>query len=308
MLSVLVGVVILGVKLVAYWLSGSTAIFADALESVVHVVITVTMFFCLRYAQKPADEDHPYGHGRIEIVSIILEGGMVFLTALAVFWTAISNLIDGHEFIENPLSMGLMIVAMLINGGLGWHLIKTGKTYQSKILVADGHHVLADVWTSIGATVGFVLAWLGDMPWIDPVAALLLACVVLKAGIGLIRDAVKTLMDEADPELNSQVVDAINNAPDPCWLDVHNLRSRNLGDHIHVDFHLVIPGEWTVRQAHHVMHELESHILSSLNKTGSVMIHLDPPEEVADTLELGDHTSPGSKRIQVEDAIRTESD
>lgn len=277
-LSVAVGVLMLTLKLTAYLLTGSNALLADALESVVHVGATLVMYWCLRIAQEPPDREHPYGHGKVEYLSVGFEGGMVALAAVAVVWEVGKSLWRGAEVGEFGLGLGLSALAALINLVLGMYLVRTGRRTRSSILVADGHHVLSDVYTSAGGLLGFGLVWLTGKIWIDSLTALVLAGLVLWSGIALLRQAVRGLMDQADKVLLAQVVEVINQQRQPEWLDCHNLRVRTSGELVYVDFHLVVPAQWTVAHAHEVSEALERAILGKLGTGGAVFVHLDHPE------------------------------
>jgi cation diffusion facilitator family transporter len=277
-LSVAIGFLMLALKLTAYLLTASIALLSDALESVVHVGATLVMYWCLRIAHTPPDRDHPYGHGKVEYLSVGFEGGMVALSALAVWWEVAKSLWLGHQVGDIGLGMGLSAMAAVINLMLGAYLIRAGRRTHSSILVADGHHVLSDVYTSAGALVGIGLVWWTGRAWIDALTAVILACLVLWAGIGLLRQAVRGLMDQADKALLAQVVEVINRERVPEWLDCHNLRVRTSGDLVYIDFHLVVPAGWTVAHVHEVGERLEQAILTSLGKGGAVFVHLDHPE------------------------------
>lgn len=288
--SLLIGLVMLGLKMGAYVLTGSATILSDALESVVHVAAVVFMFWCFRFASAPPDAGHPYGHGRAEHLSIGFEGGAVVLAALAIAWEAVRGLIQGHQPQAIDLGFWLIVVAAVINLGLGSWLVAVGRRTRSPILEADGQHVLSDVWTSLGVIAGLGLMWLIDDPqlrrWCDGVVALLLAGYILVVGARLTRQALRGLLDEADPQAVERVVAAINQIRDPAWRDVHNLRLRRVGDFTYVDFHLVVPSQWSVAAAHAAVERLEAHILAALDAQGAVMIHLDHPH--GDPAEGGD--------------------
>lgn len=279
LLSVVIGFVMLGLKLGAYLVTGSATIMSDALESVVHVAATVMMFWCLRVAARRPDDDHPYGHGKVEYLSIGFEGGTILLAALGIVWEAARNWWTGH--VPGDLGLGFVLIAaaVVINLGLGFHLIRVGKRTGSQILVADGHHVLSDVWTSLGVLAGVGVMWMlpghPALIWLDSGIAVVLALVLVIAGGGLMRQALRGLLDEADPQLLSKVVIAINEIRDPDWQDIHNLRLRRSGDLAFVEFHMVVPEHWTIGQGHDASERLETHILKALGMKGSVMIHLD---------------------------------
>lgn len=282
LLSLLIGLVMLALKMGAYLLTGSATILSDALESVVHVAAVGFMFWCFRFASAPPDAEHPYGHGKAEYLSIGFEGGAIVLAAGAIIWEAVAGLIAGHQPQRVDLGFGLIVLAALINLALGSWLVHVGRKTKSAIIEADGQHVLSDVWTSAGVVAGVGILWLmpADSPargWVDSGIAILLALFILWVGGRLVRQAMRGLLDEADPLLVERVVAAINQVRDPAWHDVHNLRLRRSGDAVYVDFHLVVPSAWTVAQAHAAVERLENHILAVLGAQGAVMIHLDHP-------------------------------
>ncbi len=279
--SLIIGLVMLGLKMTAFVLTGSATILSDALESVVHVFAIGFMFWCVHLAAAPPDENHPYGHGRAESLSIGFEGGMMALAALAIAWEAAVGMWYGHRPEQLGVGVWLIAVAAAINLVLSLYLLRVGRRTRSAILVADGKHVLSDVWTSGGVLIGLgVMIAIPDphyAVWIDGVVALLIAAYVLYAAAELIRSAIAALLDEADPALLQRIIDAIAEIRQPEWLDVHNLRCRTSGDHIYVDFHLTVPAEWSIQEGHQAIEQLEHQVLQRLDREGSVLIHLDYP-------------------------------
>ncbi len=279
--SLLIGMVMLGLKMGAYVLTGSATILSDALESVVHVAAVSFMFWCMHFSSAPPDAEHPYGHGRAEHLSIGFEGGAIVLAALAIGWEAVRGLILGHEPQAIDVGFWMIVVAALINLALGSWLLAVGRRTGSAILIADGQHVLSDVWTSAAVVAGLGVMWFIPDPqvrtWCDGLVALGIAAYILMVGARLTRQALGGLLDEVDPHAVERVVAAINQVRDPAWRDVHNLRLRRAGDFIYVDFHLVVPSLWSVAAAHAAVERLEAHILATLGAKGAVMIHLDHP-------------------------------
>jgi len=297
-LSAAVGVGMLALKWTAYLLTSSTAILSDALESVVHVGAVLFMWFCTRVAAQPPDDDHPYGHGRIEFFSVAFEGGMVALAGLGICWQAVRVLWFGGQVEQVGIGLGLTAVAAAINLALGWYLLRTGRRTDSPILIADGHHVLSDVWTSTGVIVGVGLVAVTGWQLIDPLCALVLAGYILFTGVRLVRTAASGLMDEADPAALARVVAAINEVREPEWLDVHNLRLRVNGDATYIDFHLELPGDWSVAHAHDTIERLEAHILMRLGRQGAVMIHIDYPKDDTPTTPIPALTVAEATRVK----------
>jgi cation diffusion facilitator family transporter len=306
LLSVAVGVLMLAIKLSAFLMTQSTAILSDALESVVHIGATLFMYYCVRLSARPPDIDHPYGHGKVEYFSVGFEGGMVALAAVAIFWQAGHAIVYHSELQRIDIGLVLTAIAAVINVVLGVFLLRVGQRTGSAILVADGKHVLSDVYTSVGVLLGIGLVRLTGVEIIDPIAAILLGIFILWTAINLITEAVSGLLDQVDPNLLTQVVNAINEIRDPQWLDVHNLRMRTSGDFTYIDFHLTVPESWTVGQAHQAMDRLEHHILRALKRKGTVMVHLDYPKDQYPlligqpiTLELATRIGPSTSGVHM---------
>ena len=280
-LSLVVGVLILALKMFAWLKTGSATVLSDALESVVHVAATGFMFFFFRWSMQPADPEHPYGHGRAAPLSVGFEGGMVLLAGVAVAWEAVSGLWSDHP--PKSLDSGLILIGMAaaINLVLGLYLVQVGRRTNSQVLVADGQHVLSDVWTSAGTLAGVgLLSFIRDPWWLvvlDGLIALVLAGVIVVTAISLIRQSIGSLMDEADRALLQKIVDSVAEIRDPAWVDIHQLRCRRSGDHVFVDFHLTVPAHWTILQGHAAVDRLEHHVLQRLGTQGSVLVHLDYP-------------------------------
>ncbi|MEX2381840.1 MAG: cation diffusion facilitator family transporter, partial [Opitutales bacterium] len=201
-LSLGVGFLMLVIKFGAYLLTGSAAIFADAVETIVHVAAVGFASYSLRLSQKPADVSHPYGHAKIGFFSAGAEGALIVIAALFIIQDAINKWLGGLELENIGIGTGLTAFTVFLNGGLGLYLVWLGKKKNSLILEANGKHVLTDAWTSVGVIIGLILTLLtGWLPW-DPIFAMLVAINILVAGFGLIRRSVRGLMDEADPKIH----------------------------------------------------------------------------------------------------------
>lgn len=283
LISVAVGFAMLAIKMGAYLATGSATILSDALESVVHVFATVFMFVCFRLASLPPDANHPYGHGKAEHLSVGMEGGMILLAALAIIWEASLNLFTGtHRVQQLDIGFWLILSAAVINLLLGSFLLRVGRRTGSNILVADGWHVLSDVWTSLGVLLGLgLMTWVAEdrRTLVDSLVAIALALLIIVTAAKLLRSAIGGLLDEIDRKTLQRVVDAINEIREPTWIDVHALRLRSSGDIAHIDFHLTVPGDWSIAHAHIAEERLERHILDRLGMRGSVMVHLDYPHD-----------------------------
>lgn len=279
--SVLVAFVLLIIKVVASELTDSLAVWSDAMESIVHIASLSFMWYAVRLAQEPPDKSHPYGHGKVESFSVALEGALIIVAGLAILWSIVHRLWQDELQGLRQLDIGLLLIlsGAIINTILGLWLVRTGKKNDSIVIVADGQHILSDAWTSWGVVVGVVVVYLSGLEWIDIVIAAVIALHLLFTGFSLVGRAFNSLMDAADMQLLERIVDALNQFRDPQWVDIHALRAHKVGAQVHIDFHLVVPGEWTVNKIHEVSHLLEGQVLEHLQVEGTVIVHLDPQTE-----------------------------
>lgn len=276
LISLVVGFFMLALKTAAYFITHSTAILSDALESIVHVAATSMAFYSVLLSARPADESHPYGHGKVEFFSAGIEGGLIVVAAVAILYEAVHAIIFGRELVALDVGMTLTLAASIINLILGWFLIRRGKATNSLTLVADGKHVLTDSWTSFGVVAGLLLVQLTGVQLLDPLVAIVVALNILLSGYQLVRVSIGGLMDASDQETLRRVVGIINTHRTPEWITVHHLRVMRSGQMHHVDFHLTIPYYWNVQEAHTFQETVDRYFADGLNGQASVLIHLDP--------------------------------
>lgn len=276
LVSLVIGAALLGVKFVAYVHTGSSAILSDALESIINVVAALFAVFGLRFASQPADQEHPYGHGKIEYFSAVFEGGLIAFAAVLIVWYAIAELIRGPELAQLELGLALTVGAGAVNALLGWYLIGEGRRQRSITLVADGKHVLSDFQTSAGVVVGLGLVRLTGISWFDPVAALLVGVNLGFTGWRLVREAAGGLLDEGDPQLLNGLVAELERNRTPGIIHVHRLRAIRSGRETHADAHVFVPEFWTVAQAHDAVGALERRVLATPALDGELVFHVDP--------------------------------
>ncbi len=278
-LSLAAGVAMLLLKGGAYLITGSSAILSDAAESVVHIIAVSFAAYSLRLSHKPADEDHLYGHAKIGFFSAGFEGAMIVAAAIFIIYTAISKWLGGLELQHLGIGTGLTAFAALLNGALGWHLIRTGRRRQSLIIEANGHHVLTDCWTSLGVLVGLTLTMLtGWLAW-DPIFALLAAANILVSGVRLMRASFQGLMDAADPDTHRQLLEVLDREAKHHAIRHHHLRHRNAGDAHWVEVHLLFPRDMRIQDAHRIATEVEQAIEESLQPRAYVTTHLECIED-----------------------------
>jgi cation diffusion facilitator family transporter len=274
--SLAAGLVIFLAKVIAWQVTGSSAVQSDAAESTVNVVAAVFALFALRFAAQPADRDHPYGHGKVEFLAAAFEGGLVSFAAAAILWSAVWSLATGPRL--ERIDVGLLVTAAAgaANLVLGFWLVRTGKRLSSPTLVADGQHVLSDVWTTLGVLVGLGLVRLTGLVWLDPVAAIAVGLFLARTGVGLVKEALGGLLDREDPALLRRLVEAFNEARVPGLSGIHRLRAIRSGGAVHVDAHVFVAKDWTVERAHAAAKELEDALIRRAGLEGELALHLDP--------------------------------
>lgn len=274
--SILIGAALLAMKLAAAILTGSTAILSDALESIINVVASSFAFYSILLSAQPPDRSHPYGHGKIEPFSAGFEGALIIFAALAILWKSINGFLAPQPLAKLDLGLLLVVVTAGINAALGYFLVQIGQRTHSLALMADGKHVLTDVYTSVGVVVGLGLVWLTGWIMLDYLTACAVAVNILFSGAGLIRQSVSHLMDEADERVLRDIVEALHHARRPEWIDLHHLRSWRSGNRHHIDFHLTLPRYWNLEQCHAAETAVESWLVDRLGGQGEVLLHLDP--------------------------------
>lgn len=273
--SILVGIVVLGLKVLAWWMTGSIALLSDALESTVNVVTAIAALIAIRVAAVPADAHHPYGHHKAELFSAVLEGVMIIIAALLIMREAYHGLM-APRVLDAPLQ-GLLVngAASAINALWCWVLLSQGRKRRSPALTADGHHLLSDVISSIGVTFGVLLAIETGWAILDPALACLVAINILWSGWKVMRSSMSGLLDEAVPEdvlarvRETIALEAIG------AVEAHDLRTRHAGQATFIEFHLVVPGEQTVAAAHETCDRIEA-ALKAVVKDCVVTIHVEP--------------------------------
>lgn len=276
LLSLLVGIALLGLKYVGYLWTGSTAVLSDALESIINVVAAMFSLGGVAFAGRPADIGHPYGHGKIEYFSAVFEGGLIAFAAFAIGWYAIEDLVRGPEVAAVEIGVLVTLAAGLVNAALGVYLIQVGRTSHSIALVADGQHVLSDFWTSAGVVVGLALVRVTGLAWLDPVTAFVVAVNLARTGAKLVRRAAGGLLDEEDTKLLERLVAAFEATRRPGIIRVHRLRAIRAGRLAHVDAHVIVPEFWTVEHAHEETDAFEARVLEACEIQGGMVLHTDP--------------------------------
>jgi cation diffusion facilitator family transporter len=277
-LAFITSLTLLLAKFGAYYLTDSKAVLSDAIESIINVVTAAFLMLSISVSSKPVDENHPYGHGKIESFSAGLEGGLIIIAAIVILMEAVPAFFAPEP--PRNLGPGLYILggAGAVNLAVGTYLLRAGRKYKSEALSADGHHLLTDFYTSAGVIIGLLLYSFTGYIWLDPLVACLVALNILIPGIKLFSRSFKNLMDEADPELLERIVQGLNTIKKPGWLYPHKLRALRSGRYHHVDLHISLPHYWTLTQVHEAEQEITLALLAAIGEEGDIMIHVDPCE------------------------------
>ncbi len=276
LLAIGAGLLILGLKFYAYAVTGSSALKSDATESVVNVVSAVFAFGAVVFANRPADEGHPYGHGKIEHFSAAFEGGMISLAAVIIIYEAIHAMVMGPQIRNLGFGMLWNLGAGCLNGLLGLLLVRVGTRQNSQALMADGHHVLSDFYTTLGIGLGLLLVKLTGLEILDPLMALAVGLLLAFTGFRLVRESSAALLDAEDPALVEKLVTTINEVRPPEVLAIHEMRTLRAGRYTHVDIHVVIPEFLTVAQGHELVERFNALVLDRIGVEGELHTHTDP--------------------------------
>jgi cation diffusion facilitator family transporter len=278
-LSIGAAIATISLKTGAYYLTGSVGLLSDAIESFVNLAGAVMALVMLIIAARPADNEHVYGHSKAEYFASITEGILIFGAAVGIITTAVQRLL--HPQVLEQLGFGLVVsvAASLINLGVARVLISAGKKRRSISLEADGHHLLTDVWTSVGVIGGVAVAGVTGWGILDPLVAILVALNIIWTGFQLVRRSISGLMDEALTEDEQQKIESVMVKFREKGVSFHALRTRQAAARRFVSVHVLVPGEWTVHDSHHIAEDFENEVRAILGGVVTVFTHLEPVED-----------------------------
>jgi cation diffusion facilitator family transporter len=273
-----VSVVVFGMKMAAWWATGSVGLLSDALESTVNIVAAVVALFALRTAMKPADAMHHFGRGKAEYFSASIEGFMILLAALIIVYTAIDRIISPRELEQIGWGLTISTVAAVINGGAALILLRAGKLHRSPVLIADGKHLITDVWTSVGVIVGVGLVVVTGWNRLDGIVALAVGLNIIVTGINLLRSSTAGLMDKALSDDDHLKIVNVLTKYESDEVKFHALQTREAGRQRFVSMHVLVPGAWTIQKGHDLSENLEADIIAELPET-IITTHVEPLED-----------------------------
>jgi len=286
-LAIAAAVTTISLKLLAYYLTGSVGLFSDALESFVNLIAAVIALFMITLAEKPADEEHAFGHYKAEYFSSAIEGGLIVLAAFSIIWSAIPRLIHPQP-LEN-VGIGLLVAvgATAINLVVGLILIKNGRKNHSIALEADGRHLMTDVYTSVGVLIGIGLVKLSGWLVLDAIVAIGVALNILWAGYQLMRRSAMGLLDTGIPaEERAKIIKALEPLKSEN-LDYHSLMTRQAGQRKFVAVHVLMPGKMTIQEGHNKVEKVEKDIRGLFDAPVTVFTHLEPIEDPVSMDDIG---------------------
>ncbi|MCA1404795.1 cation transporter [Ensifer sp. IC3342] len=271
---------VMGLKMLAWWVTGSVALLSDGLESIVNVIAAVIAYVVIGYAAKPADATHPFGHHKAEYFSAVIEGVLIVVAALLIIWKAVPEMMAPELLSAPALGLAINFAAGVINAIWAYLLIRAGTRHRSPALSADGHHILSDVVTSAGVLVGLLLAIATGYAILDPLLAVIVAGNILFQGWKVISRSVDGLMDKAVPAEEEEAIKQAIAANAGGSLGVHDLKTRQAGPAIFVDFHMVVPEAMPVGDAHDICDRVEDAI-RVVHPGARIAIHVEPEGEKA---------------------------
>ncbi|GAA1762716.1 cation diffusion facilitator family transporter [Nostocoides vanveenii] len=277
-LSIAAAVVTIALKFGAYLLTGSVGLLSDAAESIVNLVAAFVALLALHVAAQPADDDHHFGHSKAEYFSAVVEGLMIFVAATFILYTSVQRFLDPQPLENVGIGLAISVGASVVNGLVALVLLRNGRRHNSITLVADGKHLMTDVWTSVGVVLGVLLVALTNWERLDPIIAFAVGCNIIWTGWHLIRESVDGLMDKAiDSERAAAITEVLARHTGP-EIAYHGLRTREAGHKVFGSLHVTVPGDWTVQAGHDLTEEIETDLRATIPDL-DMSVHLEPRED-----------------------------
>ena len=269
-------IVLTGIKFFAYFITRSNAVLSDASESIINVIAGAFALFSIHYAARPKDENHPYGHGKIEYLSAGFEGSLILMTGLAIIGKAIYNFFHPQTIDSLEIGVYLTVFSGGCNYFMGIYLVRKGKEYHSVLMNADGKHLLADTYSSLALVIGLIIIHFTGYLWFDNVLAIFLGIFIISTGYTITKQSITGLLDEADDATIDQVIAILNANRQSKWIDMHNLRVLKYGSFLHVDCHITLPWFLSLEDAHTEVTAVENLLNNNMEGRAEFFIHADP--------------------------------
>lgn len=263
-------------KFLAFFITNSNAILTDAVESIVNVLASGFAFYSIYLATLPKDENHPYGHGKVEFFSAFVEGVLIGIAGVIILIKSVYSLFYGNEVSNLYDGAAIIAVTGAVNLVVGLYLVRTGKANKSLTLEADGKHLLTDAVSSVGLVLGVLIIQVTQILWLDSAISIALGLYIIYNGYKLTRKSVGGLMDESNLELVEDVIVALQTNRQESWIDVHNLRAQQYGADLHIDCHVTLPYYFDLNTVHHQISSIDKMINQEVSHSTELFIHADP--------------------------------
>ena len=270
-----VGIVLFVGKIFAWKITNSDSVFSDAMESIVNIISAFLGLYSLYLAAKPRDEDHPYGHGKVEFVTAGIEGALIAIAGAMIIYEGISSLVTGSDLKGLDWGIAIIAVTAIINYFLGYISIKKGKKENSLVLIASGKHLQSDTVTTLGVVVSLIIVYFTKIYWIDSVVALLFGFYIIFVGYKIVRKSLSGIMDEQNPEILNNIIDLLEKNRHTEWIDIHNLKIQQFGSSLHIDAHITLPYYYSLRDAHNEMEKVILLLAKNTKRTVEFNFHMD---------------------------------
>ena len=275
LISLITGIILMIAKFGAYFITASNFVLTDAAESIVNVFASSFAFFSIYLSSQPRDENHPYGHGKVEFFSVFIEGLLIGVAGIAIIAKSVYGIFYPNNIHDLITGAGIIGATGAINGGLGYYMISKGKKLPSITLEADGRHLIADMITSAGLVIGLLLIHFTQIVLLDSLLSIFVGLYILYTCYNLVRRSVGGLMDETDIEVVTNVVEVLSSNRTEAWIDVHNFRAQKYGNELHIDCHLTLPNYFDLNRVHEEVSLVDKLINNEVTKT-ELFIHADP--------------------------------
>ena len=276
---ILIGILLMLIKMVAYFITHSNAILTDALESLVNIFAGTFSLYSLYLASQPSDHNHPYGHGKVEFIAGVIEGFLIIVAGFLMSIKAVYNFIHPEIISHIDIGLVLALVAGLINYVMGVLMTKHGKEKHSMSMQSEGTHLKSDGYTSFAMVIGLAIMWITNLYWLDNAITVLMAIFIGYLGYSIVRKSIAGIMDETDLDVNARVFGAIKNQRKPEWIDFHEFRVIRYGRKLHVDCHLVLPFYLTIKDEQVEVIQIQQLISEGSQQETEIFIHTDPCTE-----------------------------
>ena len=269
------GVVLFIGKIIAWKLTNSDAVFSDAMESIVNVISAFMGLYSLYLAAKPKDEDHTYGHGKVEFVTSGIEGALIAIAGIMIIYEGVNSLIVGKVLSKLDLGIWIIAATAIVNYLLGYISIKKGKAENSLVLISSGKHLQSDTVTTLGVVISLIVVYFTKIYWLDSLVALIFGLYIIVVGYKIVRKSLSGIMDEQDPELLNQIIKVLEENRRTEWIDVHNMKIQQFGANLHIDAHITLPWYYSLRDAHNEMEKMIILLAKNINRNIEFNFHMD---------------------------------